>query len=108
MSSCFGAKNWLARFVSKSNKLCRTHHLEIACALMMEGSGINKTLAQQFFADLAGQTARCDVPPEKSEQTMRIKLSSTPWVVPTTVDRRLGGTSLALLTPLGLKFLARL
>lgn len=57
---------------------------------MMEGSGINKTLAQQFFADLAGQTARCDVPPEKSEQTMRIKLSSTPWVVPTTVDRRLG------------------
>jgi hypothetical protein len=68
--------------------------------MKMEGSGINQTLAQQFFDDLAGHMQVCDVPPEKSEQTMRIKVSSTPWVVPTTVDRRLAGTAVPLPLPL--------
>jgi len=55
---------------------------------MMEDEGL-RTLAKRFFKDLSGFTAECDAPPEASDQMIRVKLSTGPWVIPTLVDRRI-------------------
>ncbi len=49
-----------------------------------------KSAAQIFFESLAGTATEQDTPPEKTSKYVRIKVSHTPWVLPSVIDKRFG------------------